>query len=60
MHLLVLDICTDIPVIITLFVTEAYQSNAILFVDVIWKSFLIIRSVSYYLVVIFFIRFSKR
>ena len=49
-HLLTLDLCTDIPVIITVFAEEAYQSNAILFVDMIWKSFLIIRCVSYYAV----------
>jgi len=50
LHLLILDLATDIPVIITVFVEEAYQDNPLLFIDMIWKSTLLIRSISYYLV----------
>eukprot|EP01084_Bolivina_argentea_P149776 261621_1 len=50
LHLLILDLATDIPIIIVVFAYEAYKDNPLLFVDILWKSFLIIRSVSYYLV----------
>eukprot|EP01084_Bolivina_argentea_P183090 315994_1 len=49
-HLLLLDLCTDAPVIFALLITQLYKNNAILWIDIIWKSFLIQRSVSAYFV----------
>ena len=47
---MILDLCTDIPVIAVVFAYQAYKDNVLLFIDVIWKSFLLIGSISYYLV----------
>jgi len=49
-HLFLLDFLADTPVIITIIATGAYQSEPIIFIDCVWKTALIIRSLSYYLV----------
>ena len=49
-HLFVLDIFTDIPIIIAILSTDAYSEHAIIFIDVLWKTVLTIRSLGYYAV----------
>jgi len=49
-HLFILDIVTDVPVVITILITGAYKSDAVIFIDCIWKTLLTVRSLSYYLV----------
>eukprot|EP01083_Nonionella_stella_P157690 512214_1 len=59
-HLLVLDLCTDAPVIFTLLVTQAYKDNTILWLDLMWKSYLLERSISVYLGKFFLRQMAKR
>eukprot|EP01083_Nonionella_stella_P140534 431071_1 len=54
-HLLLLDLFTDGPVIAALLLTQAYKSNVILWIDIIWKSCLLTRSIS-----VFFVKYYLR
>eukprot|EP01083_Nonionella_stella_P002875 8234_1 len=54
-HLLLLDLFTDAPVIVALLATQAYKDNVILWIDLFWKSCLLARSVS-----VFFVKYYLR
>eukprot|EP01084_Bolivina_argentea_P183091 315995_1 len=59
-HLLLLDLFTNIPIIITILATQSYKYNMILVFDLIWKSFLVQRSVSLYFVKQVFLLVDKK
>jgi len=49
-HLFVLDLCTNVPIIITLVATFGYRVSPALFFDLLWKACGFIRSTSYFMV----------
>lgn len=49
-HLFLLDVTTDVMVMLTVLIDESYTVNGLIKFDLIWKSVAAIRSFSYYLV----------
>jgi len=50
LHLFILDLCSDLPVVATVLANNTYEDYGIVFFDTVWKTCLLIRSVSYYVV----------
>lgn len=59
-HLLLLDIFTDVPVILAVLIEDAYRLHVMIYIDILWKSFLLIRIVAYYLVYFLWLRKGHR
>ena len=49
-HLFFLDLTTDVMVMLAVLIEESYKINGFIMFDIIWKTFSVIRSFSYYLV----------
>merc|ERR1712048_331144 len=49
-HLFLLDLVTDLMVILAVLIEESYRIHIVIMLDVVWKTLCVIRSFSYYLV----------
>jgi len=50
LHLFILDLCTNVPIIIVVIATNAYKLSPMIFADTLWKACGFIRSTSYFMV----------
>ena len=48
LHMVILDLCTDLPLIIFIGYTESYDAHWFLFIDVGVKLILVLRSIAYH------------
>jgi len=50
LHLFILDLCTNVPILIVVVATRGYEVSPLIFVDVLYKAISFIRSSSYFMV----------
>jgi len=55
-HIVVLDMCTDFPLVVTIILTQAYTISWFIFFDVIYKLIVLLRSITYHGVLNLFLR----
>jgi len=60
LHLFILDLCTNVPILIAVVATSGYNVSGAIFFDVLWKACGFIRSSSYFMVYYVWLKTGKR
>jgi len=60
LHLFILDLCTNVPILIAVVATSGYSISGAIFFDVLWKACGFIRSSSYFMVYYVWLKTGKR